>query len=183
MAALTSGEILDTLTYFGYTETYRHFRGLPSKIPKRKPILENALEKLQERQKISKLIYKLKNDGLIVKNRDKKIWGITNEGKNKIKKLTQEVLGIQLKSGYKVEQSDELKIVIFDIPESMKEKRRWLRDVLRNLKFTMLQKSVWIGKTILPENFIKDSREQNILKYIEIIVVTKYGTLKHAPII
>ncbi|HTE22525.1 MAG TPA: hypothetical protein VK674_05800 [Candidatus Limnocylindria bacterium] len=37
-------------------------------------------------------------------------------------------------------------MVIFDIPEEQRAKRRYLRLILRQLKFKMVQQSVWISK-------------------------------------
>ncbi len=174
-AQMATADILDTITYFGYTESYRRMRGLKSMIPKRKPILEKTISKLNKRQKASKLLYKLKSEGLIVKNNKTKngLWKITEKGKSWMERIKP-----NLKPQYKIEGSNELKIIIFDIPEKERRARGWLRDVLKNLKFQMLQKSVWIGKTILPEEFFIDLQRQNILPYIEIFAITKTGSIK-----
>ena len=42
----------------------------------------------------------------------------------------------------------------------------------------MLQKSVWIGKTILPEELLDDLERLNLLSYVEIFAITKTGTIK-----
>ncbi len=71
-----------------------------------------------------------------------------------------------------------MKIVLFDIPEKESAQRAWLREVLKNLKFTMLQKSVWVGNSSLPEEFMNDLRARGIDKFVEILAVTKSGTLR-----
>ncbi|MDP3999571.1 MAG: hypothetical protein Q8P76_03195 [bacterium] len=168
-------EVLDTLTYFGYVETYRRMKGLKSLIPERKPILEKTIKNLKERQKISKLLYKLSREGLIYKRKESKdvLWKITEKGLNKIRVFNKNVKPI-----YKIALSNELKLIIFDIPEIRRRDRNWLRHVLNNLKFKMLQKSVWAGKTMLPEEFFNDLRDKNLLSYIEILAITKSGTIK-----
>src|SRR3989344_2266184 len=81
-------------------------------------------------------------------------------------------------SKYPIQEKDELKIIIFDIPEAEKRKRAWLRSVLRNLEFTMIQKSVWSGKTKLPQEFISQMHKLNLLSYVEIFTISKTGSLK-----
>ena len=172
---MATKEILDTITYFGYNETYRRMKGMKSLIPDRRPILQKTIKNLEERQRISKLLCKLKNDGLIIKEKNKNgvFWKTTENGKDKTtdKKYNPN-------PNYKIKQSNEIKIVTFDIPETKKASRNWLRKVLKNLKFKMLQKSVWIGKTILPEEFLDDLERLNLLSYVEIFAITKTGTIK-----
>ena len=79
---------------------------------------------------------------------------------------------------YKTESDDELKIIIFDIPEEERQKRDWLRSVLKNLKFSMLQKSVWVGKGKLPKEFINDLSKYKIISYVDIFAISKYGSLR-----
>lgn len=70
-------------------------------------------------------------------------------------------------------------IVAFDIPEREKRKRVWLRQSLRRLGLSILQKSVWIGKVRLPEDFIESLRHLKLIDNVEIFEITKTGTLKH----
>ena len=68
-------------------------------------------------------------------------------------------------------------IVIFDIPERERRKRNQLRRELVYLGFKKLQQSVWIGQTQIPEEFIKELKEKDILPYIHIFSVEKKGTV------
>lgn len=70
-------------------------------------------------------------------------------------------------------------IVAFDIPEREKRKRDWLRQSLRHLGLSMVQKSVWIGKVKLPESFIESLHHLKLTDHVEIFEITKTGTLKH----
>lgn len=184
IAQWTTKEILDALTYYGYNETYRRLRGLKSQMPKRdhgliRPEEQHDFEKYVERQKLSKLIYKLKKEGLVVKKPGKlqsaAQWILTKKGRRRKEELSQKLLE---RSGYQIKDSHEIKIVIFDIPEPERRKRAWLRSVLKRLKYEMLQRSVWVGKTVLPERFFEDLHKRNILSYVEVLMVTKGGTLK-----
>lgn len=44
-------------------------------------------------------------------------------------------------------------IVMFDIPETKKAEREWLRWHLKKFNYSMIQKSVWVGPSPLPRGF------------------------------
>lgn len=124
------------------------------------------------------LISKLNRDGFIAGKR--KNWFLTALGKNKLDKLRKQ-LGARIpRKDYKIEKSDDLTIVSFDVPEKEKRKRNWLRDALISLNFSMLQKSVWIGKNKIPEELMNDIRKLKILNCIHIFSVNRTGSIaKH----
>ncbi|MBI5153222.1 MAG: CRISPR-associated endonuclease Cas2 [Parcubacteria group bacterium] len=82
------------------------------------------------------------------------------------------------KQAYEKKEDTQLNIVLFDIPEPERKKREWLRQELNYLGFTMLQRSVWAGKIKIPKEMLEDLEHYKLLPYIEIIAVTKTGTLK-----
>lgn len=45
-------------------------------------------------------------------------------------------------------------LLIYDIPHEMKKERDWFRRQLKNFGFVMIQKSVWVGPSPLPKNFL-----------------------------
>jgi DNA-binding transcriptional regulator PaaX len=45
-------------------------------------------------------------------------------------------------------------IVMFDIPETQKAEREWLRWHLKKFNYLMIQKSVWVGPSPLPKEFL-----------------------------
>jgi len=65
------------------------------------------------------------------------------------------------KSPFNKESSRNL-LVIFDIPEVRKAEREWFRFHLKKFDYTMIQRSVWVGPSPLPEEFVK------YLKYIKL---------------
>jgi hypothetical protein len=44
--------------------------------------------------------------------------------------------------------------LIYDIPEGRKKERDWFRRQLKNFDFVMIQKSVWVGPSPLPIDFL-----------------------------
>jgi DNA-binding transcriptional regulator PaaX len=45
-------------------------------------------------------------------------------------------------------------IVMFDVPETKKAEREWLRWHLKKFNYIMIQKSVWVGPSPLPKEFL-----------------------------
>jgi len=45
-------------------------------------------------------------------------------------------------------------ILMYDIPHTMKKERDWFRRQLKNFDFIMIQKSVWVGPSPLPKDFL-----------------------------
>lgn len=62
-------------------------------------------------------------------------------------------------------------IIIFDIPETERKTRNWLRNQIKLWGFTMIQKSVWLGTAPLPEEFQDRVNLLNIKKHIKIFNV------------
>lgn len=45
-------------------------------------------------------------------------------------------------------------LLIYDIPEGRKKERDWFRRQLKNFDFVMIQRSVWVGPSPLPTDFL-----------------------------
>ncbi len=127
-----------------------------------------------EKQKYYSLLNQLKRQRLIEckKAHNGTFWKITTTGLKKLKFIREN------KTEYICISDDKLKIVMYDIPEKEKKKRFWLREVLKNLDFKMLQKSVWIGKNKIPETLFYHMSEKAILNYIHVLEISKKGTIK-----
>lgn len=134
-----------------------------------------------ERHRYDQLLRYLSKQGLIYKTKTQR-WKPVVKGLQKIKwlekKFTSGLPEPTKYSRHSREATGELKIIIFDIPEKERRKREWLRCVLRNLGFKMLQKSVWMGKSKIPIEFLQDLKGQNLLAYVEVFVITKSGSLE-----
>ncbi len=168
----TAHDISDWTIQHGKTGWYARRKGRHVQLPERPTFLKNAINQIELRQQFSCLLSKLKNQGLVAKGPGKK-WLLSKAGLGKLKYFRG-----RIKIHYSLEVGDELKIIVFDIPEKLAVWRKWIRSVLKNLGFTMIQKSVWLGKNILPEEFIKDLRKNELIKFVEIFAITKSGTLK-----
>ncbi len=53
-----------------------------------------------------------------------------------------------------VEDSPKNLMVMYDIPHNLKKERDWFRRHLIKFGYAMIQKSVWVGPSPLPKNFL-----------------------------
>ena len=133
------------------------------------------------RSRFYRMVYFLQRDGLIEKRFIKgvKRFSITPRGNQRLAMLRKRSINsFPDAESYGSYPSKQLLIVVFDIPESQRRKRDWLRSVLRRLQLHMVQKSVWIGKVTLPKAFLDDLRHIKLTSFVEIFSVSKAGTLQ-----
>lgn len=165
--ALATLEILDEFWPTGFTKSYAHNRSAFFK--KSKADIDIA-----ELQRFYNLLNYLKREGFIEKKQahNNVFWKITSNGLNKLGLIKEKT------TNYQIHNDGKLKIVVFDVPEKERRKRAWLREALKMLGFKMLQQSVWMGKNKIPEQFLFDMRQKNLLPHVHIIEVSKGGTVR-----
>ena len=174
-AALEVGVLFLAFLNAGHGASY-------SKLEYERRKIEKGIGDLLEEQtkaRYSKLIYKFKKEGLIKEEyrNKRKFLIITVKGKKKLASLLDKESKSLPQAVYPKEKINYSIIVIFDIPEQKRNKRNWLRQALREINFEMVQKSVWIGKTKIPKDFLVDLDELGISQYVEIFAVSKSGSL------
>ncbi|KKP87411.1 MAG: hypothetical protein UR90_C0006G0014 [Parcubacteria group bacterium GW2011_GWC1_35_8] len=156
----------------GYGATSNKIRYEFSKIQNKRINLQ--LDK-QKMDKLKKYLSKLKSEGLIFKNDLNQIY-LSEKGKHKLNNF-QNSFSLN-KDLYKSKLGNKVVVISYDIPVSFNRERNILRGMLQMLDFNLVHKSVWVGKVELPERFITDLSKLGILDYVEILEVTKNGTLK-----
>ncbi len=140
-------------------------------------------EEYRENQKFYTLLGYLKRQGLVEakKKENKNIWHITKKGIEKLEVIKERNLYSKTTVDYSEKEkqgSESVKIITYDIPAKENPKRSWIRWALANLDFTMLQRSVWLGKRKIPEEFLIDLRKRKMMDYVQIFEVAKSGTIK-----
>ncbi len=132
----------------------------------------------KQKRNLKVLLKGLKKDGLVVEcvQNKRETLVLTKKGKRTLKDLEDNLLPVS--TDYPRRTAGKQIIVAFDIPEKVRRKRDWLRLVLKNLGFTMIQKSLWSGENVIPEKLLRDCERLNLLDYIDIFEVVKLGTLK-----
>lgn len=172
--AVITVELLDHF-FSAYNRSYKtaHSSLYGTYFKKEKSLFDDFED--SELQKFYSVLNRLKRQGFIKKKESKQgsLWNITKRGLER--------LGFyKRKKDFKYDRAkdNKVKIIIFDIPERERWKRAWLREALTMLEFSMLQKSVWVGKSKIPEQFLADLRDMRILHFIHILEVSASGTIK-----
>ena len=119
----------------------------------------------------SVVLNRLRSQRLITKTGSSRypVWTLTNQGKNKLKSY-----------GYfiKPAKTDGVpRLVAYDIPEKERKKRDWLRYELVACGYSQLQRSVWLGYSPLPEEFVQSLKDLNLKDNVHIVSINKKGTL------
>ena len=67
-------------------------------------------------------------------------------------------------------------LVLFDIPEEQRKERTWFRRHLIKFGYIMIQRSVWVGPSPLPKEFINYTKEIKIKDCIKTFKLAKSYT-------
>jgi predicted transcriptional regulator len=177
-----SARTIDDLFYIfclPYGTSYSKMHQLLGKRDHKKILKVSNQQKQKAKIRFNDFVYHLKKDNLIynTNRNNNKSFQLTLKGERALEEFNSYKTKWPSYSGYESEKDKTLKILIFDIPEKERRKRDWLRCALKNMKFEMLQKSVWAGKRGLPKEFIDDLKRMNIFSFVEIFAVTKTGSL------
>ena len=121
-------------------------------------------------QTFSVILSRLKKEGLVEKTGSHRssLWFLTKKGKDKLKNRNSHILP----------EPDGLpRLVVYDIPETDKRKREWLRGELVASDYEQLQRSVWLGYRPLSQRFINYLDEFRLKGKVHILSIDKKGTL------
>jgi len=175
LAVLTEGpRDMEDLFFVLITSGYGvSLRAVERKVAERAAVRAREDRVYQERQRLYSVLSRLKKEGFIQKKEGR--YSATLLGAKKLKAIRDL---FQEKKKYERKEDKLLKIIAFDIPEKMRGRRAWLREVLMELDFKMLQKSVWIGTSVLPEEFVNDLKKFELIDHVDIFAVTKTGTIR-----
>lgn len=119
-------------------------------------------------------LHRLQNAKLVVNDRHG-LWHTTTQGVAYAALLERHRLYAEFRERNKGKQPDT--VIVFDVPERERWKRRDLRVELVALDYMPLQKSVWFGRGPLPEVFIRQLHTMRLLPCIHIFSVKDAGTI------
>lgn len=178
-------ELMENLTYNTgdfikafLSSSKSNYLALRNFLPKHYRTLAGAIRtSRQEKQRLYNLLQQLRHQKLITQQGD--LWKITAQGQDIKEKLKARLATHLPLKKYKTEKSKGLIIVAFDVKEKERHRRDWLRSILANAGFQMLQKSLWVGKIKLPPEFITDLRASGLLSSVEIFAIGSQGTIKY----
>ena len=126
--------------------------------PEDVPYHSSRKQKKQLKEAVVKTtLSRLKRRGLLENNNH--VWQLTQKGKEYIAKKL-------FRKNVDAIKKKHCLIIAFDIPETIRRKRNWLREMLVLFEFKQLQKSVWFGPAPLPHEFMEMLREGDLLQYL-----------------
>ncbi len=76
-------------------------------------------------------------------------------------------------SSFSKKDSPKNLLIIYDIPEPMKKERDWFRRQLKNFDFVMIQRSVWVGPSPLPADFLSYVKKIGLKKEFKTFKLAK----------
>ena len=95
-----------------------------------------------------------------------------SENKKKISKTPKRLYLRSFISDFKKDLPKNL-LLIYDIPEGRKKERDWFRRQLKNFDFVMIQRSVWVGPSPLPKDFLDYLKRIGLQKEFKTFKLTK----------
>jgi DNA-binding transcriptional regulator PaaX len=119
-------------------------------------------------------ISRMQKNGLIEIKNDK--WSLTEKGRKYFEDKRK--LSVKFHSSFILNAPKNL-LLMFDIPESKKAEREWLRWHLREFQYYMIQKSVWVGPSPLPKKFGAHLKEIGLYNYIKTFKLAKPYKIKN----
>ena len=93
--------------------------------------------------------------GLPILNKSKK------ELNKKVHKRARSLYYVSFASSFEKDSPKDL-IIMYDIPHNLKKERDWFRRQLVKFEYIMIQKSVWVGPSPLPKDFLDYLKEIKI---------------------
>lgn len=127
-----------------------------------------------EKESVRNNFYKLNKNGYLEKS----------NGYFKLNKNGEELLNKNKKQYLRIFNPTENKdpknlLLLYDISEDKKKERDWFRRTLVKYSFTMIQRSVWVGPSPLPKEFLDYVKSIGLINSIKTFKLEKgYGTPK-----
>ena len=120
------------------------------------------------------MLTRLKKQGL-VENPSRGIWRLTKKGSALHATVSEKYSAY---GAFLAEHGNKRDtIIIFDVSEKKSAVRNYLRGELESLGYELLQKSVWIGGSPLPEIFLSYLKNADLLSSVHIFTIEKRGTM------
>ncbi len=89
------------------------------------------------------------------------VFNSSQKMKSKISSRKRNAYHTSFSSSFEKEAPKNL-IVMYDIPHDLKKERDWFRRHLIKFGYVMIQKSVWVGPSPLPKDFLRYLKEIKI---------------------
>ena len=105
------------------------------------------------------------------------VWGNDTRAKKKGRK--RKFYHVAFSSPFKKHSPKNL-IVMYDVTEEKKKERDWFRRQLKNFDYIMIQRSVWVGPSPLPKEFLDYVKEIGLQEHLKTFKLAKPYTGKES---
>lgn len=129
------------------------------------PYKKKGLEFKEET--VRKNLRRLRKDGLITKDSKRGVYCLTDDGKKFVTYAQDRFSALTSK------WDGKLHLVIFDVPEKKKHWRKVIREELLLMEYKQIQKSVYVGKHPLPQDFCKELDREGLGSCLFIFTIDK----------
>jgi len=152
--------------YHSRTALLRAFFGLDNRSAK-----FSASDWEKHKKLFSATLTRLRQKGYVVLERkgNRFLWKASKTGKN--------LFNFNCPENMLLPEDGVCRLFVFDIPESMRHYRDWIRSELVLSGYVLLQKSVWLGKRPLNEKFLQELANGNLFQHVHFFEVKEKGTL------
>lgn len=103
---------------------------------------------------------------------------IFDVNKNDTKKIEKKYFQYHYFSNNFEKTSPKNLIVMYDIPHEKKKERDWFRRHLKKFNYIMIQKSVWVGPSPLPKDFLDYVKSIGLINQLKTFKLAKSYTGK-----
>lgn len=108
------------------------------------------------------ILHRLEKKGLIRRHTDK--YEPTNSGRELSRRFKRKI-------NHFAHWDGKWRLISFDIPESRRRDRDWLRGVLEVWGFERFHKSVFVGKFPLPDSVFKEIYQRGLMKCVRLLTI------------
>lgn len=180
-AALTTGALIEGIINAGYRSSSSN---MEYSINRSMTSVDKMVGRREDRRRryhrYMCMIGYLKTNGLI---KEKKVGDtiklhLTGSGRAKLEQIKKEKLSRIPTSGYEASPGKKVIIVTYDISEKRARYRDWLREVLSIIGLKKLQRSVWVGRVLVPQALLDDLIRYRLEESVEIIEVGSSGIMR-----
>lgn len=127
------------------------------------------------RNMLAVTLWRLQQEGLVARKGPRKhaLWKITVIGKRYLKKINAPLIMRELPP-----EDGKIRIVSFDIPEKERWKRDRLRVLLNACDYSLLQRSLWIGRRPLAPFVFAEIKNLKLRHFVHIFEISQRGTIR-----
>ena len=121
-----------------------------------------------KKQSVRNAVYKLRKKKYILQGEDRAMISLAGR-----KYIERKLHSMKSFSSCFPKDAPKNLIVMYDIPQDKKAEREWLRFHLRKFGYEMIHKSVWVGPSPLPEEFISYIKRIRLQRYLKALRLAK----------